>query len=87
MFDSMNNKVTCAIIAIAALSVMVAPTVLSSPALADKPTSFQTCEKKVGKDGITEGACKQHNKNFETGTCKEHVEGKSGRVITSGQCP
>ena len=83
----MNNQLKYAIIAIAALSIMVAPTVLSSPAHANKPTSFQTCEKKVGNDGITEGACKQHNKNFQTGTCNEHVEGKSGRVIRSGQCP
>jgi hypothetical protein len=83
----MNSQITYAIIAVAALSVMVAPTVLSSPAHANKPTSFQTCEKQVGNDGITQGACKQNNKNFQTGTCKEHVLGKSGTTRTSGQCP
>jgi uncharacterized membrane protein len=87
MAMKMNNQITYAIIAIAALSVMVAPTVLSSPAHADKPTTTTTCEKQVGKGGVTEGACKQHNKNFETGTCKVHKEGNSGRIITSGQCP
>ena len=82
----MRNQITYAIIAIAALSIMVAPTVLSSPAHANKPTSFPTCEKQVGKGGITEGGCKQSNKNFQPGTCTVHVKGKSGKVDRSGQC-
>ena len=83
----MTSQITYAIIAIAALSVMVAPTVLSSPAHANKPTSFPTCEKKVGQGGITEGGCKQSNKNFESGTCTVHVKGKSGKDTRTGQCP
>ena len=83
----MNSKTTCAIIAVAVLSVMLAPIALSGSVFANKPTSFQTCEKQVGNGGTTEGACQQNNKNFQTGTCTIHVKGKSGQSTETGQCP
>jgi hypothetical protein len=83
----MNTKITYSLLAIALFSVMVAPAVLTSSVSADKPTSFETCEKQVGKGGTEEGECKQDNKNFEEGECREHVKGKSGKVDRSGQCP
>jgi len=83
----MNTKVTYSLVAIALFSVMVAPAVLTSNVFADKPRSFETCEKQVGNGGTTEGSCKQNNKNFQEGECTEHVKGKSGNVDRSGQCP
>jgi len=82
----MNSK-TLVIGMIAITALMLAPVVLSSSVSADKPRSFETCEKQVGNGGTTEGGCKQNNKNFEEGECSEHVKGKSGNVDRSGQCP
>ena len=83
----MKPNMTYSLIAVAIFSLMVAPAVLSSSVFADKPRSFETCEKQVGNGGTTEGGCKQNNKNFEEGECTEHVKGKSGNVDRSGQCP
>ena len=83
----MKSNIVYSLIALAIFSLIVAPAVLSSNVFADKPRSFETCEKQVGNGGTTEGGCKQNNKNFEEGECTEHVKGKSGNVDRSGQCP
>ncbi len=83
----MKSNIVYSLIAVAIFSLIVAPAVLSSNVFADKPRSFETCEKQVGNGGTTEGGCKQNNKNFEEGECTEHVKGKSGNVDRSGQCP
>ena len=87
LYDLMNTKVTYSLVAIALFSVMIAPAVLTSNVFADKPRSFETCEKQVGNGGTTEGRCKQNDKNFQEGECAECVKGKSGKVDRSGQCP
>ena len=83
----MRSTMAYSIIAMAVLSLIMAPSLLSTNVSADKPRSFETCEKQVGNGGTTEGGCKQNNKNFEEGECIEHVKGKSGNVDRSGQCP
>ena len=75
------------IIAMAVFSLIMAPSLLTTNVSADKPRSFETCEKQVGNGGTTEGECKQNNKNFEDGGCTEHVKGKSGNADRAGQCP